>query len=167
MNRYLLAGAWVVVQVIFLLVWAVREERRLDADVGHSILVRTAPVDPRDFLSGQYLQLRYEFSNPWRFFPSATTPPAGTPVWVVLRPDGVFHVAQNAELQLSPSALPPGTVALRGAVNGSWIEFGVEKYYVPQGTPTPEQRDITVRLRVGSDGRARIEQVFVKGQPWP
>ncbi|MCO6456352.1 MAG: hypothetical protein J5I93_13720 [Pirellulaceae bacterium] len=47
------------------------------------------------------------------------------------------------------------------------LEFGVERYFVPEGTETPSARDLTVQLRVGADHRPRIETVFLNGERWP
>jgi uncharacterized membrane-anchored protein len=66
-----------------------------------------------------------------------------------------------------PFSLPSGHVAILGRREHWRILFGVEQYFVPEGTGTPAQADTTVRLRVGKDARVRIEQVLVKGKPWP
>jgi uncharacterized membrane-anchored protein len=59
-------------------------------------------------------------------------------------------------------------VLLHGHVDSAWrFRFGIDRYFVPEGTPTPDRRDITVRLRIDKDGGARIEQVYVHDEPWP
>lgn len=179
MTRIKLAALWIVLQVIFFGAWSGREAMRLSEGRGESILVRTAPVDPRDFLSGQFIQLSYEFSNPGRWrtaeradfkvgadFTGRADFTDGDEVWVVLARVGEFHVPTRAQ-RARPEGIGAGQVALRGAMERWLARFGVERYFVPEGTATPDQRDITVRLRVGTDGEARIERVFVKGVPWP
>ena len=161
-----IAAAWVGLQIVFFLVWAMREEGRFAQGAGQSILVRTVPTGPRDPLRGQFIRLAYEFSN--SSFQNATN--AGEPgetAWVVLAPDAQFHSPRRLLLE-RPGELVPGEVALRGSFDRfGRILFGIERYFVPEGTETPDQRDITLRLRVGGDGRARIEQVYVRNQPWP
>ena len=88
------------------------------------------------------------------------------PVWVVLRREGPFHVPKRLALE-PPAGLDSGEVALRGRARGFRYVFGVEQYFVPEGTETPAVSDLTVRLRVGRTGTARIEQVYVKGAAWP
>ncbi len=167
MTRIKLAALWTVLQVVFFAAWSVREAMRLREGSGESILVRTAPVDPRDFLSGQYIALSYEFSNPVRLRTAAEADfGEGEMVWVVLAPAGEFHAPARAQ-RARPEGFAAGEVAIHGAMERWRARFGVEKYYVPEGTPTPSQREITVRLRVGKDGQARIERVYVKGRPWP
>jgi len=155
---------WVALQILFFIGWVTLEERR--RSVGETLLVRTGPVDPRDLLSGQYLALSYEFSRTLKFRDLDREPAEGEEVWVVLRPEGPFHVPDHAESQ-KPFDLPPGHHAIVGRRAGWRTLFGIEKYFVPEGTETPSYRDTTVRLRVGSDGKPRIESVLVRGEKWP
>lgn len=165
-RRLGLATAWVILQVLFFVGWALREESKFGTGVGHSILVRTVPVDPRDLLRGQYMRLAYEWSR--MELPAVDgSVPQGNEVWVVLGPDGEFHVPLRAARErLVPAS--QDEVVLRGLISDGWRrEFGVEKYFVPEGTDTPSANEVTVRLRVGSDGTARIETVYRNGVPWP
>jgi uncharacterized membrane-anchored protein len=164
MTRLKLAAVWVGVQLVFFVGWTGREQARLVT--GTSILVRVVPVDPRDFLRGQYLSLAYEFSRPWDSTVARIHMPADAPVWVVLRREGTFHVPKRLDLG-RPATLEPGEVALRGWARGRRYDFGVERYFVPEGSETPPVSDLTVRLRVTRAGTARIEQVYVRGAPWP
>jgi uncharacterized membrane-anchored protein len=162
--RWKLAVGWVVLQVAFFAGWAATEQRR--QVTGMSILVRTAPVDPRDLLRGQYMALSYEFSRHQTLTDLARDAEEGEEVWVVLRPEGEVHVPDHA-VRERPYGLPGGQVAILGRRERWRFLFGVEQYFVPEGTETPALRDTTVRLRVGKDGRVRIESVLVKGKPWP
>jgi len=162
--RWKLAAGWVLAQVLFFAGWAAVEERR--HAVGNSILVHTAPVDPRDLLSGQYLALSYEFSRPMPLRDEGREPTEGESVWVVLRPEGDFYVPDHAE-SARPYHLPWGQVAIVGRREKWRTMFGVEKYFVPEGTETPPQAETTVRLRVSDDGIVRIQQVLVRGKRWP
>ncbi|MBI4224480.1 MAG: GDYXXLXY domain-containing protein [Deltaproteobacteria bacterium] len=158
LKYWKLAAVWVCLQIIFFAAWAALEESHFSS--GDSILVKTVPVDPRDILRGQYLRLGYEFS----------TQPAegdyGNLVWVVLKPEGKFYVPVHS-LKTPPADLPPDQLFIQGRSEYSRIYFGVEKYFVPEGTKTPDPKDITVRLRINNRGRARIEEVYVRGKPWP
>jgi uncharacterized membrane-anchored protein len=162
--RWKLAAGWVLAQILFFAVWAGVEHRR--HTVGDSILVRTAPVDPRDLLSGQYQALSYEFSRAMPLRDLGRDPAEGESVWVVLRPEGDFYVPDHAE-SVRPFELPPGQVAIVGHREKWRTMFGVEKYFVPEGTSTPSTSDTTVRLRLSADGTIRIQQVLVRGKAWP
>lgn len=162
--RWKLAVLWVVAQVAFFGVWASVEQGRLSS--GYPIHVRTAPVDPRDLLRGQYLALSFEFSRAERFADTGQVPQPGDEVWTVLRPEGGFHVP-GAAYTRRPAILNPGEVVVVGRAERWRILYGIEQYFVPEGSPTPAQSDTTVRLRVGRDGKPRIETVLVQGKPWP
>jgi uncharacterized membrane-anchored protein len=167
LTRLNLAAVCVGLQLLFFAAWAGREQARLAS--GASILVKVVPVDPRDLLRGQYLHLGYEFSRPWDSTVARVNVPLGAPVWVVLQRDGAFHVPKRLLLS-RPAALDSDAVVISGRStrwSGSWYEFGVEQYFVPEGVETPAASDLTVRLRVTRSGIARIEQVYVKGVRWP
>jgi len=163
-TRLKLAAGWVGVQLLFFAGWTVREHQRVAS--APSILVKVVPVDPRDLLRGQYLSLGYEFSRPWDSTAARLQLPGGTPVWVVLRRDGPLHVPKRLSL-VRPETLDSDEVVLQGRARGGRYVFGVEQYFVPEGTATPAVSDLTVRLRVGPSGTARIEQVYVRGAAWP
>ncbi len=162
--RWKLAVAWVGVQLLFFAGWAAVEQRRLST--GLSILVRTAPVDPRDLLRGQYLNLSYEFSRMPTLVDTGAAPRPGDGVWVVLPPAGEFH-QPNGAFSRRPETLGPRDVAVVGRAERWRVMFGIEEYFVPEGSETPAPSDTTVRLRVGPDGKPRIEKVLVRGKPWP
>lgn len=162
--RWKLAVLWVGAQVLFFCGWVAMEQQRLTT--GPSILVRTAPVDPRDLLRGQYLALSYEFSRAQNLADTGQPAAEGSEVWTVLGPSGEFHVPRQSYAR-RPGRLSPGEVAVLGRQERWRIVYGIEAYFVPEGTATPEMRDTTVRLRVGNDGKLRIEQVYVRGKPWP
>jgi len=166
MMRVRLAAVWIGLQLLFFVGWASVEQARLGEGVGVSILVRPTPIDPRDLLRGQFIRLAYDFNRPQAGFVSANAPAVGSNVWVVLRREGEFHVLARASVSRPPT-LAQGEVALLGQFAPGRILFGIDRYFVPEGTPTPSRRSMTVRLRVGDDGRPRIEEVYVDGVPWP
>jgi len=134
---------------------------------GQSILVQVVPVDPRDLLSGQYINLNYKFTRVSPLTPPGATLTPGDTIYVVLMPEGKFYVPRSAAVT-RPTDVKAGDVVIKGVI-GDWSRagFGIERYYVPEKTETPSQRDITVLLRVGDDHEPRIEKVFVKDKPWP
>lgn len=162
-----LAVAWIVVQIGFLAGWALYEQSHLLPGEGTSIMVRTRPVDPRDLLRGQYVALAYDFSNASDFPKTTGSLHPGDEVWAVLAPDGDFYIPVELFAD-APTQLAPGQVVLCGTMNsGQAIVYGIESYFVPEGTDTPAASRLTVRLRIGHHGVARIEQVYLDAVPWP
>jgi uncharacterized membrane-anchored protein len=131
---------------------------------GESVLLETLPVDPTDFLRGDYVTLRYKIENA----PDELMPDMGDysrsknrwpgdgdgrrpPVYVALEkdPDGVGHVEDVT------TERPGGGLYLKGKINRySTIQYdGINAYYVPEGTGREIERrindsNVLVDLRV-------------------
>jgi len=169
MTRIKFATIWIVIQSCGFALWAGFEQARLAAGSGQSILVKTQPFDPRDLLSGQYMRLGYDFNR----LPGGEEFSPNDNVWATLSPmteNGQTFYKLTGSSQTKPIAvtLRAGDVVIRGrAEHFGRASFGVERYFVPEGTETPNMGDVTVRLRIGTDHRPRIEEVYVKGTAWP
>jgi uncharacterized membrane-anchored protein len=137
-----------------------------------TVLLETRPVDPRDMLRGDYVLLNYAISQlPLGLFrPALEGPtPLGKAVYVTLESHGGFHEAVSASLDFP--AVHAGQVVIRGIVVSSWqpgnvrVIYGLERYYVAEGTGNPRGK-LTVEAAVPKSGRATIKQVFVDGTPY-
>jgi uncharacterized membrane-anchored protein len=141
--------------------------------VGKVILLETQRVDPRDLLRGDYLILNYKISDvPANLFspPLPKELPFGTRVWAVLAPGtNQFHEVTRAstnEFAAAPGEIIlRGTSAWQGGTNVIHIEYGLERYYVGEGTGNPAGK-LTVQAVVPASERASIKQVFVDGRPY-
>src|SRR5687768_15406510 len=165
----------IALQAAWVIATAARQEIELRR--GTVVLLETAPVDPRDLLRGDYVILSYKISVlPAALF--AEPLPEGfrnAPVFVRLEKRGPFHEAVAASSRpVEPDAAHP---VLRGKVaNWSWagddrnridsvrVEYGIEHYYVREGTGQP-RGSITVEAVVTASGTPMIRQVFVDGKP--
>ena len=142
---------------------------------GAVVLLETRPVDPRDLLRGDYVILNYKISDVALslFSPPHTNAlPPGQPVYVALEPRGQFHEAVLAST--NPITPAEGQVVLKGqtqswrrgpAVSTTHVQYGLERYYVREGTGNPRGK-ITVQAAVPASGQARIKEVFVDGKPY-
>jgi len=102
---------------------------------GEVVLLRVAPVDPRDLFRGDYVTLSYDFSR----LPSAEIPNLagrsrqrwGQTVFVplVAEEDG-RHWRANGFSWIRPSQ---GKYLAGVITRGDQIAFGIESYYVPEG----------------------------------
>jgi len=142
---------------------------------GQVILLETRPVDPRDLLSGDYLMLNYKVSD---VRGSLFSPPVkndlapGTQVFVALAPgtNQFYEVTRASTNRFAPSAneiLLKGKSANRwwNATNSVHVAYGIERYYVAEGTGNPRGR-LTAQVVVPASGHPKIKQVFVDGQPY-
>ncbi|AJC79082.1 GDYXXLXY domain-containing protein [Rhizobium etli bv. phaseoli str. IE4803] len=147
---------------------------------GTEVLLKTAPVDPRDFLRGDYVVLNYDISTVPVQTVSGGIPaePGERTLWVRLKKqgDGFWTVTESSFHTLPPQ---PETVILRSqpfysgglaAGDSIRVEYGIERYYVPegQGKPLEEARNdgnVAIAVRVSPDGSAQIRSLLVDGKP--
>jgi uncharacterized membrane-anchored protein len=138
---------------------------------GQTVLLQVQPVDPRDMFRGDYVILSYEFSR---------LPPTGIPglspahngsartqgqtvyVSLVPRGDGIHDRAGG--FSLTP---PASGLYLRGTLIGNRIEYGIESYYVQEGTGHKYEDAIrTHRLwaevAVAPDGQAALKGLHIE-----
>jgi uncharacterized membrane-anchored protein len=173
----------VAAQILFLIVIAL--SRFWIINTGEMVLLKTAPMDPRDMMMGDYVNLSYEIStlpdNIVHREQMTRKPQSGDrqqikrnkAVYVVLKTQGKYHVASGAYLQ--KPALKPGEVLIKGRCLYDWGEatsvfYGIERFYVPEGKGVeieqlPNQVDVQVKLSSG--GNAVIHRVFVNGKELP
>ena len=141
--------------------------RAIPLVTGQTVLVKVAPVDPRDLFRGDYVILSYDFSRvsheeidglsdkergSWKKLEGRT-------VYVPLVPDsnGVHMRAGKATV-----VKPPAGLFLKGHMKryGS-MEFGIEAYYVQEGTgrryeQAIRDRHLSAELAVTSSGQAAL-----------
>jgi uncharacterized membrane-anchored protein len=160
-----LQSAWVLYTVAV-------QERSLSA--GKVITLETERVDPRDLLRGDYLILNYKISDvPTNLFspPVNRDLPVGTKVYVALESRGDFFAISRASTnQFEPSGNQVLLKANRAwgawnVTNAVHVEYGLERYYVSEGTGNPRGK-LTVQAVVPASGRASIKEVFVDGKPY-
>ena len=143
---------------------------------GRIILLETARVAPRDLLQGDYLILNYKISDvPKNLFSPLVTKdlPNGTKIYVALAPTtNQFYVVVKASTnQFPPSA---DEVLLKGrsawprwnaATNSIHVEYGLERFYVAEGTGNPTGK-LTAQVVAPASGHGRVKEVFVDGKPY-
>ena len=158
------------------------------ATTGTPVLLKIAPVDPRDPLRGDYLMFRYDISTLSRdlfMLPDGAagwTPARGETVYVALTRQGAYWTASQvlrtlptrAERDAGMGGYPSDAVFLKGAVTDVGpsevkVTYGTEQFFVPEGRGTrfPLTKEASALVVVGPDGKALVRQVFVGGRKWP
>jgi uncharacterized membrane-anchored protein len=174
---YIIVG----LQVLFLVGEAVSNQIKLAT--GRTVILRTAPVDPRSLFMGNYMALSYDISSidPRISAPGQAIPKLqpGAAVYVGLAKRGGIHEPVDVLTYLPPAnEVDPTVVYLRGTVTGHWgqrtqVEYGLERYYIPETRQAEVNRlqwgrqpvRMTVEVAVASDGTGRIRHVLVGGKP--
>jgi uncharacterized membrane-anchored protein len=161
----------VVAQLVILV--AMIALRAIPLITGKTVLVRVQPVDPRDLFRGDYVILSYEFS---RVAPQDIVGLSKADSWkrskyegrtvyvpLVRDTDGVHWRAEKATV-VKPVSGP----FLKGQMQryGS-IQFGIESYYVQEGTGRTYEhairdRKLSAELAVTSGGQAALKGLRIE-----
>jgi len=180
--KIVLFGAAALVQVALLTVMIIDRVQILRE--GTEVTLQTRPVDPRDFLRGDYVVLGYDISRlpagPLLGQPAGARNPI---VFVKLAPnrDGLYEAVSihaDAIAVTSPEVLIRGRVTYGASCGSSGrafcdnlqIRYDLESYFVPEGEgrkleQVRNQRKLTVVAAVLPSGRAAIKRLLVDGAP--
>ncbi len=179
-GRFYILAAILVAGLQTLILGYVIQSRASILANGTEVLLKTAPVDPRDFLRGDYVVLNYDISSvPVSTIIGGIPAQAGEQtLWVRLKrqQDGFWGIVESS---FGPLPAAADTVVLRslpfysyGPDSGDTIrvEYGIERYYVPEGEgkPLEEARnagDVSIAASVSSSGAAQIRSLVVDGKP--
>jgi uncharacterized membrane-anchored protein len=142
--------------------------------VAATVWLETAPVDPRDLLSGHYVALRYAIAAPDAGDCTALrAESAGGELFIALAPSGRTVATTQGPAALAEAvrcqATPPepaagagatwivGTLAAQGA-DGLTLQFGIERFYVPEDSPLRQARsgDVVAKIAIDDAFRPRI-----------
>ena len=180
LPKVVLFGAAVLLQCVLLVVMVA--DRMQILREGREVTLQTQPVDPRDFLRGDYVVLRYDISQ----LPSGAL--AGTPaaarnpaVFVKLAPNanGLYEAVS---VHAAPVPVTDPEVLIRGRATYSCgstgrtfcdkltIKYGLESYFVPEGEgrkleQARNQQKLRVVAAVLPSGRATIKRLLLDGEP--
>lgn len=158
---------WLVValQIVFLLGWAGFHE--MVRQTAPTVRLKTLPVDPRDILRGDYMILNYEISRP----DPARVPPGGGDgdVFVVLGHSGGHHVISEI---LTEEPSPTDTrmwvrAKAWGAADNPRLDYGIERFFVPEGRGTPSFKTMEVEALVSATHHLYIRRLWLDGKQFP
>jgi uncharacterized membrane-anchored protein len=180
--KFALFGAAALVQIALLAVMIIDRVQVLRD--GTEVTLQTRPIDPRDFLRGDYVVLGYDITQlpagALRNQPSGERHPL---VYVKLAPnaDGIY---QAVSVHAAPIAVTSPEVLIRGrttygATCGSksdlfcetlTLRYNLESYFVPEGEGRKledlrNQRKLQVVAAVLPSGRAAIKRLLLDGKP--
>jgi uncharacterized membrane-anchored protein len=97
---------------------------------GRLITIKTAPVDPYNFLSGYYVNLSYQISRPPQDISMQDMPKI--PVYVVLKEDPNNVWVIDSVHKQWPADVGPDKVVIKGRGFYRMIEYGIESYFIPE-----------------------------------
>ncbi|HOK67822.1 MAG TPA: GDYXXLXY domain-containing protein [Anaerohalosphaeraceae bacterium] len=142
---------------------------------GTLITIRTAPVDPYDFLSGYHVVLRYEISQvskeQWAAVSSPQNPAAT--VYAVLKkgPEDIWSLESLS--RTLPKNLSPEQIAVKGRIHRDQILYGIEHFFIPEEgrneleTALRNNRERALaQIRVDKYGNAALIRLIVQGKTY-
>jgi hypothetical protein len=156
---------------------------------GTDVTLETRPVDPRDFLRGDYVTLSYGISSVLAPDIDLESAKAGMPVFVKLTPhgDGHYKFYDALSVHAAPVDVTHPEVLIRGRVSGGLfyyrgkpscpsggctlqVHYGIERYFVPEGEggkieAARNARKLAVVAAVTPSGRAAIKRLLIDGEP--
>lgn len=148
--------------------------------VGETVVLPVQPVDPRDLFRGDYVILQYDFSRPG--MPARTGVPSAAvaspaapvdgwkedqPVYVTLARSADSGHWQATSIRATPP--PAGATYLRGRYTGGQFLFGIEAFYVQEGTgrvleQARNRGELMAEVAVAPWGQAALRELHVNSR---
>ena len=164
MNKKLI---WFVLAVLIQcsILTAVPAKKIYTRLTGKTIILKTAPVDPYDFLSGYHVILRYEISRPEGLGKIKNN----TIAYVVLK-EGKDGIWSDESIHNSrPKEIPAGCIVIKGKKERRGILYGVENYFIPERSRSVIENDLRknagkakAQIKVDKFGNAALIKLLVE-----
>jgi uncharacterized membrane-anchored protein len=179
-GRRYLAAAVAVAGLQTAVLGYVIESRAAILRNGTDVLLKTAPVDPRDFLRGDYVVLNYDISSvPVQSITGEIpTEPGERSLWVrVKQGEGGFWGVVESSFQPLPAQEATSVLHTRpfysygtAQTESIHVDYGIERYYVPEGAglaleQARQEGEVSIAVRVAADGTLQIRSLLVDGKP--
>ncbi|GHT32730.1 hypothetical protein FACS1894214_4650 [Planctomycetales bacterium] len=167
-ERNVLTAYILVVLIQFGILGAMVANEMVPHRSGTTICVATVPVDPRDMFRGDYVTLRYPFSDSTDISGYAVirNNPTEQTVFVSMQQDGELWKPTGIS-----KSRPKDGVFLRGTVKpySRAVIYGIESYFVQEGTGKEIENamrrasgTVVVELNVAPNGKAAVKTVRIK-----
>jgi uncharacterized membrane-anchored protein len=134
---------------------------------GKSLMLKMRPVDPYNILSGYYVTLNFEISNP-SSFTGEKNYSSGQTIYAVLekRSDGIWYPVSLSDVL--PAGLSDNLVAIRGSYSSLGIKYGIEEFYIPEDKRGEIDRELSgnrdrgrVEIKLDSRGNAALVRLLI------
>lgn len=152
---------------------------------GTEVMLRIAPIDPRDLLRGDYATFQYDISNLDSYYSRGEQIRNGDNVYVVLRQFGKYWTAQSVQ-----KTKPTGSeLFIKGKVESGGMEsqtdqfsyqrfggsrlhivYGIEQYFIPEGKGQNfnfRNKEAAAMVAIDNSGNAALKKIYVDDKPWP
>ncbi len=166
MKRSYKIGLIVILQIIFL--FSIIGFRYYTLSAGTPVLLKAAPVDPRDVFRGEYVMLEYDIS----WIKSENLNPES------FRKQNVYVVLEKGEKYWNEAGMysdKPGLTGNQIFIKGEvdyfdefkhkyHVTYGIESYYVEEGTGRglEQAKYFDAQIKTDRFGNAVIENILIQ-----
>jgi len=163
---------------------------------GTEILLKIAPIDPRDPIRGDYITFRYDISNV-NVYSEASSFRNGERLYVPLVERGKFFVQYGEPIRSIPKETRYSVIYLKGTVISGGageaptipnipnvnqrtgairvqpalnVKYGIEEYFIPEGAGINMSfwnKEAAALVAVDERGNAVLKRIYVDDRPWP
>lgn len=165
---------WVPIALQTVLIAAIPAQAVYTHLTGKTVILQTAPVDPYDLLRGYSVTLSYDISRAdnlkslpgWRTPPKTLNSQSDVGIFVILQAPAETASARPrpwkpVAVSYNRPAVKPNQIALKGRMNNySWVEYGLESYYIPES----ERQEIDDTIRETQRKQPGVVEVKVDSQ---
>jgi uncharacterized membrane-anchored protein len=137
---------------------AILQKERLLHD-GRVVRLALAPVDPRAFMTGDYMALDYGVAAELSAGLAAGGDRQARDAFAIVTPDPQ-GVARSVRLQERADPLQPGEIALKARVRHGRVRLGTDAYYFQEGTGHGYEKARHGEFRVAADGEMLLVRLL-------
>ncbi|MBI2591110.1 MAG: GDYXXLXY domain-containing protein [Candidatus Brennerbacteria bacterium] len=142
---------------------------------GTDIVLKLQPVDPKDFLRGDYVSLRYDINNIDLNKISVEGEKSfktGENIYVSLKKEQDYFSAEKANHQKPMSNYFIKGMVSRGGDGAISVQYGIESYFMPEGNARDleqltfgrQNNTLLVGVKVDRSGNALINKIIIAGK---
>jgi len=173
LAKKLLLGV-VLAQLLVLGGMVVQREYLLKS--GLEVILECAPRDPRSFMQGDYVVIRYKINTIAESLSIDSEEfNIGDEVYVSLQKKDGEKYHQAVAASRDSANLAQSLPLIKGKVKYHWgnvytIEYGIEQYFVPEGqgkwieNEPPQNVSVVVSV-IPNNGSSAVKQLLIKDQP--
>lgn len=167
MKKWLFIGI-IALQTLYLIMMAV--SYYVIEDVGETVKLKTAPIDPSDIFYGDYVILNYEIERvPMNKWTGEDHPKRGEKIYVLLQEeeDGIYDIkmASNQRMDTSDDEVLVTARFKYIGVNELQVDYGIGRYYVEDNTGRQyeENREgMVVTVAIAPWGQKKVVELNTK-----
>lgn len=137
---------------------------------GKEIFLHIRPLDPTDPIRGDYVVFTFDISENYAYRSGEI--PDGSDVYVPLCMNSApyWQTCGEPQREITDTIDDVGKVFIKGKVQKNSIVFGIENYFIPEGTGRNinfNTYNAAAKVKVDQAGNAVLEKVYLDGKPWP